>query len=234
MKIAIKRYHNQQTSINSYDVALKSPTLLEALTYINENIDHTLTFNSGCRSSVCGSCAVSVNAKPQLACAYKIQEGDLIEPMRYFEVIKDLVVDHNPAQSTLISSKSYSEPTIPTPLVSQEKEKLNELQSDCILCGVCYSACPVFETNKDFLGPFALTRVWRYVSDDRDSAKQEKIDTIQSQGVWDCTLCAECTIACPQEISSKDDILKLRTKSAQAGYSDPNFSMGMNFGSSMF
>lgn len=218
MKIIIERNKNE-----SFEVPLKSPTLLEALEFIKENLDSSLTYSSGCRSSVCGSCSVSVNMTPKLACAYKVQDGDVISPMRYFEVIKDLVVDHENAQTTLNRSKTYGLIKDDIPKVSQEEEKLNELQSDCILCGICYSSCPVYETNKEFLGPFALTRAWRYVSDPRDGAQKEKIDLIQNNGVWDCTLCGECSLVCPQEISSKDDIIKLRTKSTQAGYSDPSF-----------
>jgi len=41
--------------------------------------------------------------------------------------------------------------------------------------------------------------------------------------VWDCTLCNECSVVCPQGISSKADIEKLRMKSSQQGYMDPNF-----------
>jgi fumarate reductase iron-sulfur subunit len=112
-----------------------------------------------------------------------------------------------------------------------ENEKINELQSDCILCGSCYSACPVYAVNGEFLGPFSLTRVWKYTSDAREINEKEKIDTIQTNGIWDCTLCNECTLVCPQGISSKSDIEKLRSKSAIAGYSDPNFaSFGGGFG----
>jgi len=110
---------------------------------------------------------------------------------------------------------------------------VNEVQSDCILCGSCYSACPVYAVNEEFLGPpFALTRTWRYVSDRREEDEKSKIETIQTNGVWDCTLCNECTMVCPQGISPKSDIEKLRSKSAMAGYSDPNFanSFGGGFG----
>jgi len=68
-----------------------------------------------------------------------------------------------------------------------------------------------------------LTRVWKYVSDKREGEPKTKIDNVQLNGVWDCTLCNECTIVCPQNISSKTDIEKLRFKSAQYGYMDPNF-----------
>jgi len=70
------------------------------------------------------------------------------------------------------------------------------------------------------------------VSDKREDATEEKVTDIQSNGVWDCTLCNACTLVCPQNISSKADIEKLRMKSAQYGFMDPNFaSFGGGFGS---
>ena len=66
----------------------------------------------------------------------------------------------------------------------------------------------------------------------REGETKEKIDTIQTNGVWDCTLCNGCTVVCPQGISSKADIEKLRVKSTIAGYSDPSFAQefGGGFG----
>ena len=168
-----------------------------------------------------------VNGKEVLACGYKVQDGDLIEPLKNVPVIRDLVVDMDKAYNFNFKAKAWINPQSVTSPVSQEKEKINEVQSDCILCGSCYSACPVYAVNEEFLGPFSLTRVWKYVSDIRENDSKEKIDTIQNNGVWDCTLCNECTLVCPQGISSKADIEKLRSKSVMAGYSDPSFS---NFG----
>ena len=62
----------------------------------------------------------------------------------------------------------------------------------------------------------------------RDEIK-EKIDTIQASGIWDCTLCNECTVVCPQNISSKADIEKLRSRSVMEGHMDPSFSSGFGF-----
>jgi len=219
MNIKIKR-----DEFVEYNVAeLKGATLLETLNYIKTKIDPSLTYSSGCRSSVCGSCAMRVNEKEVLACSYKVQDGDVIEPLKNVEVIRDLVVNMDKAYEFNAKSKAWINKSASTPDVSQENEKLNEVQSDCILCASCYSACPVYAVNSEFKGPFSLTRVYKYVSDVRDSDAKEKIDVIQTSGIWDCTLCNECTMVCPQEISSKADIEKLRMKSTQYGYMDPNF-----------
>ena len=228
MKIAIKR----EDRFVEYEVDVVDVTLLELLTEIKTKQDNTLTFSSGCRSSVCGSCAMRVNEREVLACAYKVKDGDTIEPLNNVEIIRDLVVNMDNAYSKNAKAKAWlSQPKSDTTL-TDEDAKINALQSDCILCGACYSACPLYAVNEDFLGPFSLTRVWKYVSDKRENEPKSKIDTMQTNGVWDCTLCNACTIVCPQNISSKADIEKLRMKSAEYGFMDPNFaSFGGGFGS---
>ncbi|QOY54711.1 succinate dehydrogenase/fumarate reductase iron-sulfur subunit [Candidatus Sulfurimonas marisnigri] len=227
MKINIQR-----EKLTQYEFDLEDATLLEALNEIKINQDASLVYASGCRSSVCGSCAMRVNGKEVLACAYKVQDGDLVEPLKNVPIIRDLVVDMSKAYKFNAKAKAWQSSPAKNISVTQEDEKINEVQSDCILCGACYSACPVYTVNSEFLGPFSLTRVWRYVSDKREDNTKDKIDTIQTNGVWDCTLCNECTIVCPQDISSKADIEKLRAKSAISGHMDPNFGSFGGFGGS--
>jgi len=226
MKITVKRYCKHRTPNPSievdYDLPLQNPTLLEALEYIKENIDPTLTFGSGCRSEVCGSCAVRVNGVEKLACGYKLKDGDKIEALDKLPIIKDLVVDADVSFMTLIRIRAFLEKEKSVEQ-TYEDEKLIERQSDCILCNSCFSSCPVLEVNREFLGPFALTRVLRYTNDKRCQDEKSKIDLIQQNGIWDCTLCGECTAVCPQNIDPKMDILNLRSKSAKYGYMDPNF-----------
>ena len=220
MKISIRR----GDELVAYELKDTDTTLLKILDEIKENMDNTLTYNSGCKSSVCGSCAMRVNSKEVLACSHKIKDGDVVEPLKNLEVIRDLVVDMDKAYAFNKKAKTWQSKQHFGVMLTHEDEKANEVQSDCILCASCFSACPVYAVNGEFLGPFSLTRVWRYVSDKREDDEKSKIDNIQTNGVWDCTLCNECSLVCPQGISSKADIEKLRMKSAQYGYMDPNFS----------
>ncbi|MBA1432961.1 MAG: succinate dehydrogenase/fumarate reductase iron-sulfur subunit [Epsilonproteobacteria bacterium] len=219
MKVTIKREYE----FIEYDVDIQDATLLELLEKIKTEVDNTLAYSSGCRSSVCGSCAVRVNEKEVLACSYKVQDGDKIEPLKNIPLLRDLVVDTQKALDTNKRTKTWLASYNSEAKITPEDEKINEVQSDCILCASCYSACPVFAVNEDFLGPFAHTGVWKYVSDKREAEPKSKIDAVQTNGVWDCILCNECTLVCPQGISSKSDIEKLRAKSSQYGYMDPNF-----------
>lgn len=226
MKINIQRQ-----SVTAYEVDMKGATFLEVLNEIKRTQDPSLAFSSGCRSGVCGSCAIRVNGREVLACSYHAKDGDLAEPLRNSPILRDLVVDMDKAYSFNSKAKAWQSSFADNIELSEENQHINELQSDCIMCSSCYSACPVYAVNGEFLGPFSLTRVWRYVSDKRESDQKSKIDAVQTNGVWDCTLCNECTLVCPQGISSKADIEKLRAKSSMLGYMDPSFgSFGGGFG----
>jgi fumarate reductase iron-sulfur subunit len=233
MKISIQR----DSSYVSYEVDLVDAILLEVLNHIKEHIDPTLTFSSGCRSCVCGSCSMRVNGREVLACSYKVEDGDEVTPLKNMPVIRDLVVDMDKALEFNKKSNAWLSKDAKDISITHEEERLNEIQSDCILCASCFSACPVYPINPEFKGPFSLTRVLKYTIDKREDEEKSKIDNIQTNGVWDCTLCGECSIVCPQNISSKSDIEKLRAKSAQHGYMDPNFASfggGLDFGAPTF
>ena len=204
------------------DGKIKRDSLLAILNYIKSKVDQTLSFRSGCRSGVCGSCSVTVNGIERLACKTHVNDGDVIAPLKNSPVIRDLVVDLSSQQKCLKDSSAQLELKSDA-IISKEDEKAIDVQSNCILCNSCYSSCPVYEVNPEFKGPFALTRVYRYVNDKKESIDKSKIDVVQENGVWDCTLCGNCNMVCPQHIDIKNDIMMLRNKSVQAGYSDPNF-----------
>ena len=233
MNIKIQRYSNE-TELNEdiveYEIPHENLTLLEALNYVKTKLDASLSFSAGCRSSVCGSCAMRVNDKEELACAYKVDDGDVISPLKNVPVIRDLVVDTQQMLKFTTIAKNWSSTNSENIAVSQMDAEVNEVQSDCILCGACYSACPVYAVNDQFIGPFALTRSWRYISDVREQDVQEKVEAVQSNGIWNCTLCSECVPVCPQGIAPKQDIAMLRGKSGIMGFMDPSFSSGMSFG----
>ena len=97
MKISIKRFSPQNQDLNSFNTfETEEKNLLKSLIFIKENIDNSLTYRCGCKSGVCGSCAVRVNGVEKLACKTIIQDGDIIEPLKNREVVKDLVVNVSP------------------------------------------------------------------------------------------------------------------------------------------
>ena len=83
----------------SYYIDLKKipPMYLDALTYIKENLDSTLSFRRSCREGICGSCAMNCDGLHSLACIRAIDNDlsrpALITPLGHMFVLKDLVVD---------------------------------------------------------------------------------------------------------------------------------------------
>ena len=232
MIINIKRFNKEnspQESIDTFEV--ENTNLLKALIEIKTKKDNSLTFRCGCKSGVCGSCAIRVNGVEKLACKTNISQNDLIEALKNSNILKDLVVNVSHETLLIEKTKSYIS-KIEEFNISQKDIKNIDLQSNCILCNSCYSSCPVYDVNKEFLGPFALTRALRYVNDKKNAHSLDIVDSIQSNGIWDCTLCSACTLVCPQGIDPKADIMQLQNISVQNGYDNPNmqtFAYGTNF-----
>ena len=212
-----------------YTIDEKIDNLLEAFRYIKENIDKSFGYKSGCRSGVCGSCSVRVNGVERLSCCYSFKENDKIEPLKNLPVLKDLIVDDSNIKNRLQQTKGYLEKNS-NQSPTQKNIDAIDIESNCILCNSCYSSCPVYEINSNFIGPFALVRAYRYIEDIKEENKTDKVAAIQSNGVWDCTLCGNCNMVCPAGIDIKNDIMKLQNISVQYGYQNPMFASSFEGG----
>jgi len=187
----------------------KGMTILDGLIFLKENQDSTLSFRASCRMGVCGSCAVLADGLPRLACQTQIDELGkdeiTLEPIPNFPIIKDIVPDLMSFFDSHARIKPYvlrGEGTLEREMIQSPKELEDFLQfSYCIKCGICVSVCPTFSTDERFLGPQALTQVYRYCADTRDEGFEERkriVDT--SHGVWRCHFAGECSHACPKGV----------------------------------
>ena len=73
-----------------------APMVLDALIWIKNKIDPTLTFRRSCREGVCGSCAMNIDGTNTLACTKGMDEikGTIkVYPLPHQPVVKDLVPD---------------------------------------------------------------------------------------------------------------------------------------------
>jgi len=77
-----------------FKIPYKEYTVMNALSYIYENLDSTFAFRWACGKGFCRSCVVSVNGKPVLACMEPASKHMKIEPHPKFKVIKDLIIDY--------------------------------------------------------------------------------------------------------------------------------------------
>ncbi|KCZ72422.1 succinate dehydrogenase and fumarate reductase iron-sulfur protein [Candidatus Methanoperedens nitroreducens] len=196
-------------------------TVLEALFNVLDEQDGTLSFRYSCRWAICGSCAMTLNGKCRLACKTQISEyrGTLtIEPLPGLDIIKDLVVDLEPFFNNYRKIKPYLVPEgMPDKenIQMQEDVDLIEPHIKCILCAVCETSCPISWTSREkYIGPMALTKVYRFNRDTRDAGGKERLEVVRGEdGVWRCRTIFRCTEYCPKNIPITEAIQFLKRKS---------------------
>lgn len=194
-------------------------TILMVLLRIRDEIDGTLSFRSSCRSAVCGSCAMVINGKIDLACRTQVAAFEsntiILEPLPNLDVIKDLFVDLTPFWNMYEKVKPYLIRTSPDPekeiQQSEEERKRIDQYVNCILCASCYGACPVLARNSDYLGPAAFAKLERFMLDSRDERPEDFLETVNDdKGVWGCDTILRCIDACPKDVRPTDSIVGLR------------------------
>ena len=213
--LGVTRYRPEQESeptVQNYEVPYdKDWVILDALNYIKDELDGTLSFRWSCRMGVCGSCGMMVNGKPKLTCATFLSEylsGPIrVEPLRYFPVLRDLVVEMTDFMQKLKKVKPWIIRDAEKPLEEGEyRQKPAQLDlykqfSMCINCVLCYAACPVYGLEPSFIGPAAIALALRYNQDSRDEGAGERHDIVSEEdGIWQCTFVGECTKACPKDV----------------------------------
>jgi fumarate reductase iron-sulfur subunit len=217
--LEIARYSPEQDEkphFDSYEVPVyKEWVVLDALNYIKDKVDGTLTYRWSCRMGICGSCGMMVNGEPKLTCATFLssyaRNGNRVrvEPLRYFPVVRDLVTELTDFLVKLKNVKPWlirkdeDEPPLTQGEFLQTPEQLDKYKqfSMCINCTLCYAACPVVGLDPVFVGPAAIALAQRYNMDSRDQGADERMAVLaHPEGVWGCTFVGECTRVCPKHV----------------------------------
>jgi fumarate reductase iron-sulfur subunit len=215
-----------EPTLQRYDVPLhKDWVVLDALNYIKDELDGTLSYRWSCRMGICGSCGMTVNGEPRLTCATFLIDyasGPMrIEPLGNFPVIRDLVVDIDDFLGKLQTVKPWivrdEEKPVSEGEYLQTPQELDEYRqySMCINCMLCYSACPVYGIDPEFVGPAAIALAQRYNLDSRDQGAQDRLDVlIHPDGLWGCTFVGECTRVCPKHVDPAGAIQRYKLTAA--------------------
>ncbi len=208
--------------LDSYEINLDNfgPMVLDALIYIKNEIDSTLTFRRSCREGICGSCAMNIGGTNTLACTKAIDEfkhNIAIYPLPHMPVIKDLVPDltHFYAQYAAIKPwmQTQSAPPPDTERLQSkaEREALDGLY-ECILCACCSTSCPSYWWNSDrYLGPATLLQAYRWIADSRDEYTGERLDDLEDPfRLYRCHTIMNCTNTCPKGLNPAKAIAEIK------------------------
>lgn len=201
------------------------PMVLDALIWIKNKVDPTLTFRRSCREGICGSCAMNMDGKNGLACTTGIDEcggtgknsGKVaIYPLPHMPVVKDLVPDLTRFYAQHASIEPWLKTTTPAPekewrQAKDDREKLDGLY-ECILCACCSTSCPSYWWNGDrYLGPAALLQAYRWLIDSRDEATGERLDNLEDPfRLYRCHTIMNCANACPKGLNPAKAIAEVK------------------------
>ena len=211
----------------TYRVPLRpNQTVLDIVTWIQRNVDPSLTYRFACRVGVCGSCAMSVNGTPRWTCrthvSKVVRNGSLkIGPLENLPVIKDLATDMadffekwQRAQGVFMPSKNRHDAVDPIRPDNPERQAA-DAAIECINCGVCYAVCDTVRWDPDYLGPAALNRAWSLVNDVRDAGKKDRLAVLAREGgCFSCHSHQSCQQLCPQSLNPTEAIAGLKRRIA--------------------
>lgn len=229
VSLAVTRYrpeHESEPTLQTYEVPFRRDwVVLDALNYVKDNLDESLSFRWSCRMGVCGSCGMMVNGSPELTCAAFLSNhlpGPIrVEPLQYFPVIRDLVVDITDFMHRLKQVKPWvirrEEKSLADGEYLQTPEQLDAYKqfSMCINCMLCYAACPIYGLEPDFIGPAIIALAQRYNMDSRDEASRERLEILsEHDGLWACTFVGECSKVCPKNVDPAGAIQQSKLTSA--------------------
>jgi succinate dehydrogenase iron-sulfur subunit len=197
------------------------PMILDAIIWIKNKIDATLTFRRSCREGVCGSCAMNIDGLNTLACTQAIDEVAApvkIYPLPHQPVIKDLVPDLSNFYAQYAAIQPWLHTETPAPQKewlqsNEEREKLDGLY-ECILCACCSTSCPSYWWNPErYMGPAALLQAYRWISDSRDEATGERLDFLEDPfRLYRCHTIMNCSQACPKGLNPAKAIAQIKKK----------------------
>ena len=193
------------------------PMVLDGLIHIKNNIDKTLNFRRSCREGICGSCAMNINGKNNLACLTPITDKIVIYPLPHMPIICDLVPDmktfykqYKEIKPWLHSSKKLEKTENYQSI--EDRKKLDGMY-ECILCACCSTSCPSYWWNSEngYLGPAVLMQAYRWICDSRDENSEERLKYVNdAMKLYRCKTIMNCSNTCPKGLNPGQAVGRLK------------------------
>lgn len=189
-----------------YQLTDENQTVLGMLNELNLNKDlkDKIAFKQSCLQKKCGACAMRINGRPNLACKVKVKDlGDhiILEPLKKFPVVEDLVVDRTIMQENLKTLNAYLDGEA---IVNEKRNELSYEASRCLQCGCCLEVCPNFMIGNGFTGISSVTILSRIINES-EKEKLKEISKNYNKHVFEgCGKSLSCVDICPINIKIED------------------------------
>lgn len=199
-------------------------SVLDAVNYVSNYIDTSLSVRWNCKAARCGSCAAEIDNVPRLMCKTKMSAGTVtVGPMRAFPLVKDLVTDLSSNYEKLRSIRPFTPENAPAGVWRINEADVTRSQEfrKCIECYLCMDACHVVRFhNSGYIGPRHVIKAASLDLHPLDSADRS-VDLKERHGMGYCNVTKCCQEACPEKILITDNaIIPEKERAADAAY-DP-------------
>jgi|SRR5579884_3780581 len=206
--------------------------VLDAVHQIQATQANDLACRWNCKAGKCGSCSAEINGQPRLMCMTRLDDLDLtqkviVEPMRTFPPIKDLVTDvsWNFRVKKQIKPFTPRKPDNPDGTWNMQQEDVDRVQEfrKCIECFLCQDVCHVLRDHHKY-EQFAGPRFFVYTAalEMHPLDTQDRIPEVrQAEGIGYCNITKCCTKVCPEHIHITDNAIIPLKERVVDRYYDP-------------
>jgi succinate dehydrogenase / fumarate reductase iron-sulfur subunit len=181
-----------------------------------------VAYDAACLEEVCGSCTMVINGQVRQSCSaliHALRQPIVIQPMRKFPVLRDLVVDRAGMFERLKQIKAWVpiDGTFdlgPGPKMTEKVRRIAYEFSRCMTCGCCLDACPQINGRSSFMGPSAIGQVFLFNSHPTGAElAEDRLDVLADPGgIAECGNAQNCEKVCPKKIPLCDALAHLGRK----------------------
>ena len=189
-----------------------------------------VVWDSSCLEEVCGSCTMNINGRVRMACSTlieKVQEPIVLEPLRKFPLVRDLMVNRQRMFEALKQVKAWinldgTYDLGPGPRQSQRDQQRMYVLSTCMTCACCLEACPQVTLDNRFIGAAAISqaRLFNMHPTGRLNAEDRLRGLMAEGGIQDCGKAQNCVEVCPKEIPLTTSIAKMNREVTKQVFKD--------------
>ena len=171
-----------------------------------------IQWECSCLQGMCGACAMVINNKPALACETFLKElkGDtvILEPLRKFPTVSDLVIDRGIIQENLKKANAYIKEYKGAPA---EEYAHMYAEGKCLKCGLCLEVCPNYADGKTFYGAAFANDCYLIAS--RSGSQETAItESYKKNFAKGCSKSLSCEDVCPMKIPTLASIAKMNRR----------------------
>ena len=192
--------------------------VLDAVHQVQATQASDLACRWNCKAGKCGSCSAEINGKPALMCMKQLAHLPLdqpvvLEPMRAFPNLKDLVTDVSWNFRVKKKIKKFK-PRAPDAadgtwrMGQADVDRVQEFRK-CIECFLCQDVCHVLrehQLHEEFIGPRFLVHVAALEMHPLDT--EDRLQELKdAHGIGACNITKCCTTVCPEHITITDNAI---------------------------